>query len=167
MANRSPTEELRELRAAGPERGRQPSLTQTWAPGPPALRASERPLPAAGAAGCGGRVCRGDACAGQRCWRSELRFLHLCLQTLVAAPTHSHAPRGPSDSEWPEVTHSPSFPQTPGLTQPRERPTGAGQRVDIFLSAPSLAAEAERTFPQEARPWQPRPLARCVMGTGL
>ena len=80
------------------------------------------------------------------------------------SPTHSHAPRGPSDSERPEVTHSPSFPQTPGRTQTQERPTPSGRHHSLCLSS---AAEAERTFPQEARLWQPRPLARCVMGVGL
>lgn len=59
----------------------------------------------------GGRVHRTAVLmdkAGSHCY--------IRVQTSEVVP-HSHTPRGPSDSEWPEVTHSASSPQTPGSTQ--------------------------------------------------
>lgn len=150
MANRSPTEELRELRAAGPERGRQPSLTQTWGPRAPCSAGLRAPPPRGWGRWLRGACVQGDACAGQRCWRSELRFLHLCLQTLVAAPTHSHAPRGPSDSEWPEVTHLPPSHRPQAALSP-ERETDGGWAAGRHLSLSSVFSRS-RSGPFRRKP---------------
>ena len=117
MANRSPTE----LRAAGPERGRQPSLSQMWGPWAPCFGGLRATPPRSW-----GRWLWGARAQGGSAGDQSTRFLHLCLQTFMAVPHSLPRPRGPSNSEWPEVTHSPSFPQTPGRTQPQERPTGLG-----------------------------------------
>lgn len=103
MPNHRPQQRGRELRAsgAGPARlaaaKRGPLVSSCFA-GP--QRTQPRPTEAMRGASGQGR----EAAATSMCKPPEL-------------PPTPIAPEGPSDSEWPEVTHSPSSPQTSGPAQ--------------------------------------------------
>lgn len=103
MPNHRPRQRSKELRAsrAGPARlaaaKRGPLVSSCFA-GP--RRTHHGPAETVRRAGGQGR----EAAATSMCKASEL-------------PPTPIPPEGPSDSEWPEVTHSPSSPQTSGPAQ--------------------------------------------------